>query len=134
MHFGAVVREVLSASCGADLRDASATTEVPELRSPDIQRALADNLARFFGVTIPDHDLDRLVTVRDVLQCVRLHRWVARVEGGPLAQSVEQVAPAAGAAEALAEAAGLRLRRRVAEGAVPSPAETRGSTRREDRR
>jgi hypothetical protein len=134
MHFGVVVREVLSASCGADLRDASATTEVPELRSRDIQRVLADNLARFFGVTIPDDDLDRLVTVRDVLQCVRLHRWVARVEGTPLVQPLEQVAPATGAAEALAEAAGLRLRRRSAEGPLPSPVETRASIRREDRR
>ena len=80
MHFGAVVRSVLSASCGSDLRTASAGTEVPELRSRDTQRILGVNLEREFGVTIPECDLDRLITVRDVLQCVRLHRWAARVE------------------------------------------------------
>ncbi len=133
MHFGAVVREVLSASCGADLRDASATTEVPELRSPEIQRALADRLARTFGVTIPAHDLDRLVTIRDVLQCVRLHRWVARVEGAPLGSVAEPIAPAAVAAEALAGTTGLRIRRRANGDALPST-ESSTLTRPEGRR
>ncbi|HEY2388356.1 MAG TPA: hypothetical protein VGK30_15485 [Candidatus Binatia bacterium] len=132
MHFGAVVREVLSASCGADLRDASAGTEVPELRSPDTQRVLADALARAFGVTIPAPDLDRLMTVRDVLQCVRLHRWVARVEGAPSATAAEPIAPAAVAAEALA-GAGLRIRRRPSGETLPS-AEPPAPIRREGRR
>jgi hypothetical protein len=80
MHFGAAVREVLSASCGSDLRHASACTVVPALSAQATLQLLAANLEAAFGVRIPDSDLAHLHTVRDVLQCVRLHRWVARIE------------------------------------------------------
>jgi len=134
MHFGAVVRDVLSASCGADLREASAGTEVPELRSRHTQRVLAANLAHAFGVTIPDHDLDRLVTVRDVLQCVRLHRWVARVERAPLGDPAGPTANAAVAGDAVPGAGTLRIRRRTSSPPLPSAADQPPVGRREDRR
>ncbi len=80
MHFGAAVRDVLSTTCGSDLRGARARTVVPALQSPATQRLLAVKLEAAFGVAIPPVDLRHLTTVRDVLQCVRLRRWAARVE------------------------------------------------------
>jgi hypothetical protein len=80
MHFGAAIRDVLSVSCSADLRHAKAHTVLPELHSPRTRRLLAANLELAFGVTVPDEELERLTTVRDVLQCVRLRRWAKRVE------------------------------------------------------
>ena len=80
MHFGAAVRQVLSVACGDDLRHAKAHTVVAALRSPQTLRLLAANVEAAFGVRVPDEDLARLKTVRDVLQCVRLRRWVTRVE------------------------------------------------------
>jgi hypothetical protein len=80
MHFGAAVRDVLSTTCGSDLRAASARTVVPALQSPATQRRLAANLRAAFGVAIPVVDLRHLSTVRDVLQCVRLRRWAIGVE------------------------------------------------------
>ncbi len=134
MHFGAVVRDVLSTSCGADLRDASARTELPGLRSRRTQRLLAANLASAFGVTIPDQDLDRLVTVRDVLQCVRLHRWVSRVErardGAPATAAVATTPPS----DAPPASGALRIRRRPSSPPLPSPADQPIPGRREERR
>src|SRR6185295_4843469 len=80
MHFGAAIRDVLSTTCGTDLRAASARTAVPGLESPVTQRRLAADLEAAFGVAIPAADLPHLTTVRDVLQCVRLRRWEARVD------------------------------------------------------
>ncbi len=74
MSFGATVREILTASCGCDLRSASATTAVP-LDSATASRMLAANLELAFGIAIPEPDLRHLHTVRDVLQCVRLRLW-----------------------------------------------------------
>jgi hypothetical protein len=74
MSFGATVREILTASCGCDLRSASAATAVP-LDSPGTTRTLAANLELAFGIAIPAPDLAHLRTVRDVLQCVRLRLW-----------------------------------------------------------
>jgi hypothetical protein len=96
MHFGAAVRDVLTASCGSDFRHAKAHTVVAALQSPRTLRLLAANLELAFGVAVPDDELARLTTVRDVLQCVRLRRWAKRVE------AVEPAAPAEAAAEAVA--------------------------------
>ena len=81
MHFGATVREILSASCGEDLRDASARTRLPALTSAATRKTLAANLELAFGIDLAPRDLAQLHTVRDVLQCVRLHRWEGRVTG-----------------------------------------------------
>lgn len=83
MHFGATVREILTASCGQDLRDSSARTPLPSLRSPATLKTLAANLELAFGIDLPTRDLAELHTIRDVLQCVRLHRWEGRVSGTP---------------------------------------------------
>ena len=80
MHFGALVREVLSISCGSDLREAGADTALPSLTDPEARRRFARNVERIFGVRLSEADLDHLTTVRDVLQCVRLRRWIERVE------------------------------------------------------
>ncbi len=79
MHFGATVREILTASCGRDLRDASASTSLPALDAPATLKTLAANLELAFGIELPERDLTRLHTVRDVLQCVRLRRWEERI-------------------------------------------------------
>lgn len=78
MHFGATVRDIISASCDTDLRAASARTPLPEPRSPETLRLLAVNLELAFGVAIPDSDLAHFETVSDVLQCVRVRRWAWR--------------------------------------------------------
>lgn len=96
MHFGAAIRNVLSATCGSDLRDASARTVIPALRSPETQRVLAAEVEAAFGVALPAADLARLNTVRDVLQCVRVRRWAAAVDQRSAAS--ERPAPAADAA------------------------------------
>jgi hypothetical protein len=98
MHFGAAIRDVLTASCGSDFRHAKAHTVLPAPQSPRTLRLLAANLELAFGVTVPDDDLARLTTVRDVLQCVRLRRWAKRVE------AVEHAPPAEAAAEVTAAA------------------------------
>lgn len=84
MHFGDTVREILTASCGQDLRAASAATAIP-LDVPGTTRALAANLELAFGIAIPEHDFRHLRTVRDVLQCVRLRLWERRVQLAPAA-------------------------------------------------
>lgn len=142
MHFGAAVRRVLSASCGSDLRQASAHTVIPALRSPQTQRILAANLEVVFGVAIPDRDLDRLTTVRDVLQCVRLYRWVARVErphaditvSAPIDADVHADATMPTAPDAPPYHSMLRLRRRLSTSPVPSSTDPPPVGRREERR
>jgi hypothetical protein len=83
MHFGATVREILTASCGHDLREASPGTPLPGLDAPATLKTLAANLELTFGIEVGEPDLARLHTVRDVLQCVRLRRWEGRVTGAP---------------------------------------------------
>jgi hypothetical protein len=80
MHFGAAVRELLSVTCDVDLRHAKPHTVVDALESPRTRRLLGANIEATFGVRVPAGDLAHLMTVRDVLQCVRLHRWAKRVE------------------------------------------------------
>ena len=77
MHFGAAVREILSASYGLDLRTASATTALPRVPGGP-RRALAANLELAYGITLAPDELAHFGTVRDVLQCVRLHLWKRR--------------------------------------------------------
>jgi acyl carrier protein len=86
MHFGATVREILTASCGRDLRDASPSTPLPALDSAVTLRTLAANVELAFGIEMQPDDLPRLRTVRDVLRCIRLRRWEQRVtETGQIA-------------------------------------------------
>jgi acyl carrier protein len=80
MHFGASVREILSASCGTDLRRVPATA-VLELEADGARRTLTANLELAFNIDIPAHDAEHWETVRDVLQCVRLRRWEKRATG-----------------------------------------------------
>jgi len=82
MHFGAAVRELLTATCGEDLRHAKAHRVIDALESARTRRMLGANIAATFGVHVTADDLARLTTVRDVLQCVRLYRWTQRMEIG----------------------------------------------------
>ncbi len=75
MHFGENVREIVSISCGRDLRAARSRTVLPGIDSPEVQRRLAANLERSFDITLSPEDISHLTTVRAVLQCVRLRRW-----------------------------------------------------------
>jgi acyl carrier protein len=75
MHFGENVREIVSISCGRDLRAARSRTVLPGIDSPEVQRRLAANLERSFDITLSPEDISQLTTVRAVLQCVRLRRW-----------------------------------------------------------
>jgi hypothetical protein len=75
MHFGESVREVLSKSCGRDLRAARSRTALPGIDSPEVQRRLAADLEESFDITLSPEDVAHLTTVRAVLQCVRLRRW-----------------------------------------------------------
>jgi acyl carrier protein len=75
MHFGENVREIVSISCGKDLRAAKSRTTLPGIDSPEVQRRLATNLERSFDITLSPEDISHLTTVRAVLQCVRLRRW-----------------------------------------------------------
>jgi hypothetical protein len=86
MHFGDTVREILTASCGRDMRDASPRTPLPALDSPATLRTLAANLEVAFGIELGGADLAQLHTVRDVLQCVRLRRWEQTVSSGDAAR------------------------------------------------
>jgi len=78
MSFGETVREILAASCGSDLREASVTSPLPELRSEAVLRTLAANLELAFGIQIAEGDVAHFRTVRDVMQCVRLRAWERR--------------------------------------------------------
>jgi acyl carrier protein len=75
MHFGESVREVVSKSCGKDLRAARSRTELPGIDSPEVQRRLVANLERSFDIALSPEDVAHLTTLRAVLQCVRLRRW-----------------------------------------------------------
>ena len=75
MHFGENVRDIVSISCGRDLRAARSRTLLPGIESPEVQRRLAANLERSFDITLSPEDVSHLTTVRAVLQCVRLRRW-----------------------------------------------------------
>jgi len=123
MHFGAAIRDVLSTTCGSDLRAASPRTVVPGLESPVTQRRLAANLEAAFGVVIPDADLPHLATVRDVLQCVRLRRWEARVERRATSAAVSRAHPAAAGADER-EGAFRFTRREPVVDPVPNPSST----------
>jgi len=80
MHFGDNVREILSLSCGRDLRAARSRTPLPGIESPEVQRRLAANLERSFDIALSAEDVSHLTTVRAVLQCVRLRRWEREAE------------------------------------------------------
>ena len=75
MYFGENVREIVSISCGKDLRAARSRTVLPDIDSPEVQRRLAANLERSFDISLSPEDVSHLTTVRAVLQCVRLRRW-----------------------------------------------------------
>ncbi|MCC6767024.1 MAG: hypothetical protein IT293_20400 [Deltaproteobacteria bacterium] len=91
MHFGENVREIVSMSCGEDLRAARSRTPLPGIDSPEVQRRLAANLERSFDITLSPEDVSHLTTVRAVLQCVRLRRWEREV-------ALQDAAPAVAAA------------------------------------
>jgi hypothetical protein len=80
MHFGENVREIVSISCGHDLRAAKSRTALPGIDSPEVQKRLAANLERQFDITLTEEDVCHLTTVRAVLQCVRLRRWERDME------------------------------------------------------
>ena len=83
MSFGETVREIVTASCGSDVRGASATADIPELRSETALRTLAANLELAFGIQVAPDDLAHLHTVRDVMQCIRLRTWERRAMAAP---------------------------------------------------
>lgn len=80
MHFGENVREIVSLSCGRDLRSARSRTPLPGIESPEIQKRLAANLERSFDIALSPDDITHLTTLRAVLQCVRLRRWEREAE------------------------------------------------------
>jgi hypothetical protein len=80
MHFGENVREVLSASCGTDLRAARSRTPLPNIESPLVQQRVVSDLERSFGISLDPEDVAHLTTIRAVLQCVRLRRWERETE------------------------------------------------------
>jgi acyl carrier protein len=75
MYFGENVREIVSISCGRDLRAARSRTVLPGIDSPEVRRRLAADLERSFDITLSPEDVLHLTTIRAVLQCVRLRRW-----------------------------------------------------------
>jgi hypothetical protein len=79
MSFGATIRELLTASYCVDLHGARATRTLPEAGESGALDDLAAHLQRTFGIEVSTDELERLGTVRDVLQCVRLHLWERRV-------------------------------------------------------
>jgi len=88
MYFGENVRDIVSISCGKDLRAARSRTVLPGIDSPEVQRRLAANLERSFDIRLKPEDVSHLTTVRAVLQCVRLRRWereLAEHEQAPVA-------------------------------------------------
>lgn len=99
MHFGDSVREIVSISCGEDLRAARSRTLLPGIDSPEIQRRLAANLERSFDIRLSPDDVSHLTTVRAVLQCVRLRRWEREVE-----EQEHELTPAVPASEIAAAA------------------------------
>ncbi len=125
MHFGENVREIVSLSCGKDLRAARSRTILPGIESPEVQRRLAANLERSFDITLSPEDVAHLTTVRAVLQCVRLRRWEREMASEEHADTPERVAVSAAAAAAVATPMRDRLVRYTPPAApmpVPSPA------------
>ena len=114
MHFGESVREIVSISCGKDLRAARSRTALPGIDSPEVQKRLVANLERQFDITLKEGDVAHLTTVRAVLQCVRLRRWEREMEEQ---QSVSE-APIAQAAN---EAPQLETRDRFVRYTPPAP-------------
>ena len=114
MHFGDNVREIVSLSCGRDLRAARSRTPLPGIESPEVQRRLAANLERSFDIALSPEDVEHLTTVRAVLQCVRLRRWEREAE--------QHLASAQAAALATSELA-TALRDRFGQ-TSPTPAAT----------
>jgi len=102
MYFGENVREIVSISCGKDLRSARSRTVLPGIESPEIQRRLAANLERSFDITLSSEDVSHLTTVRAVLQCVRLRRWEREMASQEHAGTPERVVLPAVAAAAVA--------------------------------
>lgn len=94
MHFGDNVREVLSESCGRDLRAARSRTPLPGIESATVRERLACNLERSFDITLSPEDVSHLTTVRAVLQCVRLRRWERETAGSETAAPSQEVAAA----------------------------------------
>lgn len=90
MDFGESVRDVVSLSCGKDMRAARSRATLPGIDSPEVQRRLAANLERSFDITLSPEDVAHLTTVRAVLQCVRLRRWER--EHAPDEQAAEVLA------------------------------------------
>lgn len=105
MHFGANVREILSTTCGKDLRAAKSRTPLPGIESPTVQARLAANLERSFDITLQPEDVQHMTTVRAVLQCVRLRRW----ERETAIHAAEQLDSQA-VADSIAAAQGIRQR------------------------
>lgn len=103
MHFGESVREVVSKSCGKDLRAARSRTIVPGIDSPEVQRRLAANLERSFDITLSPEDLAHLTTVRAVLQCVRLRRWEREMASHPTEHATPSVMADAAATPSMRE-------------------------------
>lgn len=104
MYFGENVREIVSISCGSDLRAARSRTVLPGIDSPEVQRRLAANLERSFDITLSPADVLHLTTIRAVLQCVRLRRWERE-----MAAQEQAMAPAI-ESEAAAPAPSMRER------------------------
>ena len=90
MYFGENVRDVVSVSCGKDMRSARSRTYLPGIESPEVQRRLAANLERSFDITLSPEDVSHLTTLRAGLQCVRLRRWER--EHAPDEQAAEVLA------------------------------------------
>ena len=116
MHFGENVRDIVSISCGKDLRAARSRTVLPGIDSPEVQRRLAANLERSFDIRLSPEDVSHLTTVRAVLQCVRLRRWERE-----LAQAQVAVQPAMAAKDAAATPFSDRFVRYTPPAAMPLP-------------
>ncbi len=120
MHFGENVRDIVSISCGRDLRAARSRTILPGIDSPEIQRRLAANLERSFDIKLSAEDVSHLTTVRAVLQCVRLRRWEREMAEHEQEQAQVSI-PAAVAAEAAAAPFSDRFVRYTPPAAMPLP-------------
>lgn len=112
MHFGENVREIVSLSCGRDLRSARSRTPLPGIELPEVQKRLAANLERSFDIALSPEDITHLTTLRAVLQCVRLRRWEREAE-----QHLASAEAAAAATSTLATS----LRDRFVRSTQPTP-------------
>ena len=124
MHFGENVREIVSISCGKDLRAARSRTVLPGIDSPEIQRRLAANLERSFDIKLAPDDVSHLTTVRAVLQCVRLRRWERELTEHEQDQAQVSMPAAVAAARATAAPFSDRFVRYTPPAAMPLPTTT----------